>query len=101
MNMKKIIIATVLVSAVVTIAVATQSADGANLFRTKCMMCHAIGGKGGTTGPDLTNSYSKLGADGILKKMNHPKSSNPSTRMPQFAGMSDNSKNAIVEYLKR
>ncbi len=99
--MKKIVIATILVGAVVTGAVAVQSSDGANLFRTKCMMCHAIGGKGGTTGPDLTNSYSKLGPDGILKKMNYPKSGNPATRMPQFGGMSENSKNAIVEYLKR
>ena len=41
-------------------------AAGAETWRSEnCIACHAIYGLGGHIGPDLTNTVSRLGADGV------------------------------------
>jgi mono/diheme cytochrome c family protein len=47
-----------------------------------CTGCHKIGGKGGTTGPDLSHVGSKLTAAEIAAKIKNPKAKNPNSIMP-------------------
>jgi mono/diheme cytochrome c family protein len=45
-------------------------AAGAGTWRTEnCIACHAIYGLGGHIGPDLTNTVSRLGAEGVAAKV--------------------------------
>lgn len=51
-----------------------------------CANCHAIGGKGGNSGPDLT----KVGAEAkhdlkfLMEKVKNPKATNPDSSMPGY-----------------
>ena len=56
-------------------------AAGAKVWRSEnCLACHAIYGLGGHLGPDLTNTVSRLGADGVAAKV-----AAGGARMPPFA----------------
>ncbi|MFQ5564781.1 MAG: c-type cytochrome [Paracoccaceae bacterium] len=45
-------------------------AAGAEVWRSEnCIACHAIYGLGGHIGPDLTNTVSRLGPDGVATKV--------------------------------
>ncbi len=64
-------------------------AQGKKVFAANgCANCHAIKGKGGTSGPELT----KTGADPkhtvkwFEEKVTNPKAANPDSTMPAFAG---------------
>lgn len=55
-------------------------AAGAEVWRSEnCLACHSIYGLGGHLGPDLTNTISRLGADGVAAKV-----SAGGGRMPRF-----------------
>jgi cytochrome c2 len=59
--MKKTIATLALLSAVTLLTVSAQAANkGEEIFQAKCAMCHAVKGKGGTMGPDLTKISAKL-----------------------------------------
>jgi len=47
-----------------------------------CTGCHKIGGKGGTTGPELSHVGSKMSAAEIAAKIKNPKAKNPNSIMP-------------------
>jgi cbb3-type cytochrome oxidase cytochrome c subunit len=47
-----------------------------------CTGCHKLGGKGGTTGPDLSHVGSRLTAAQIAAKIKNPKAQNPRSIMP-------------------
>jgi mono/diheme cytochrome c family protein len=47
-----------------------------------CAGCHKIGGKGGTTGPDLSHVGSRLSSAEIAAKIKNPKAKNPKSVMP-------------------
>lgn len=47
-----------------------------------CTNCHKIGGKGGTTGPDLSHVGSRLSSAEIAAKIKNPKAKNPNSVMP-------------------
>ena len=47
-----------------------------------CVGCHKIGGKGGTTGPDLSHVGSKVTSAEIAAKIKNPKAKNPNSVMP-------------------
>ncbi len=62
-------------------------ADGKKVYeKYGCGNCHAIGGKGGNSGPDL----SKVGAEAkhdikfFTEKVKNPKASNPDSTMPGY-----------------
>lgn len=62
-------------------------ADGKKVYeKYGCANCHAIAGKGGNSGPDL----SKVGADAkhdvkfFEAKVKNPKASNPDSTMPAY-----------------
>ncbi len=57
--------------------------DGKAVYNSQgCGNCHKIGGKGGTTGPDLSHEGSKHDAAWIGKKITDPKATNPKSIMP-------------------
>jgi mono/diheme cytochrome c family protein len=47
-----------------------------------CTGCHKLGGKGGTTGPDLTHVGSNATESQIAAKIKNPKAKNPKSIMP-------------------
>ena len=47
-----------------------------------CMGCHKIGGKGGTTGPDLSHEGAKAKPAEIAAQIKNPKAKNPKSVMP-------------------
>ena len=61
-------------------AASAAGAGGAGVWRSETgRACHSIYGLGGNLGPDLTNTLSRLGADGVAAKV-----SAGGGRMPRF-----------------
>lgn len=50
----------------------------------RCVTCHAVEGKGGNIGPDLSKVGSKLRPEWLLKWLRDPQEIMPETRMPVF-----------------
>jgi mono/diheme cytochrome c family protein len=63
-----------------------------------CVNCHKIGGKGGTTGPDLSHVGEKATAAEIAAKIKNPKAKNPNSIMPA-SKRPDKQIAAMVAYL--
>lgn len=63
-----------------------------------CAGCHKIGGKGGTTGPELSHVGSKATAAEIAAKIKNPKAKNPKSIMPA-SKRPDNQIAAMAAYL--
>ncbi len=60
-------------------------ARGRLLFNElRCVTCHAVEGKGGNIGPDLSKVGSKLRPEWLLKWLRDPQEIMPETRMPVF-----------------
>ncbi len=62
-------------------------ADGKKVYdKFSCSACHAIGGKGGNSGPDLSKAGAVSGHDAKFfeAKVKNPKASNPDTSMPAY-----------------
>lgn len=53
-----------------------------------CARCHALGGQGGRNGPDLSRVGAEAThtADWLVAHVTNPKTHNPGSRMPGFAG---------------
>lgn len=68
-------------------------------FRNRCDLCHQIGGKGGTTGPDLSKVGSLRSKEWLTVQIKDPKANNPNTKMPPFSQLSDNEIQEIVIFL--
>ncbi|OGT98785.1 MAG: cytochrome C [Geobacteraceae bacterium GWC2_48_7] len=100
--MKKTIAMLALFSAVTLLSVAAQAATnkGEEIFQAKCAMCHAIKGKGGTMGPDLTKISAKMKEKDLRAKLEDPKKSNPSSTMPSFKNLPKADMTALLGYLK-
>ncbi len=83
----------------VSVQTARAEADGKALYDAKkCSMCHAIDGKGGKMGPDLSAVGSKQTAEWIAKFLKDPKAVNPKSKMPTPKG-TDEEFHAIAGYL--
>jgi cytochrome c-type protein NapC len=79
---------------------ASGGADGGRQFYDTqgCATCHAIGGKGGTSGPSLSNVGKRLSTDQlseVIQKMRTGKSSMP----PLPAGTTDQQVKDLTEFL--
>jgi menaquinol-cytochrome c reductase cytochrome b/c subunit len=62
-----------------------------------CLACHKIGENGnGGPGPNLTNIADKLPKAAILRTLE-----NPTAPMPSFAGMPEEKKTAMVDFLSQ
>ncbi|MGE7270028.1 cytochrome c oxidase subunit II [Brevibacillus panacihumi] len=86
-----------------TSAVAKQGED---IFNQSCLGCHAIAGKGGKLGPNLTNFADRERVAGILAHtpenvaewLKDPQKIKPGNNMPNL-NLDDNQVNALVEYM--
>ncbi len=59
---------------------------GAEAWRSEnCIACHSIYGLGGHIGPDLTNTVSRLGAEGVAAKVYAGGGAMPPFPLPQEA----------------
>lgn len=78
-----------------------ENSRGARLFRENhCNECHTIHGKGGAVGPNLSTVGKRRSRDYIIQQIKNPKSHNPNTAMPAFAGrISEKDIDAIADYL--
>jgi mono/diheme cytochrome c family protein len=99
--MKRVIavIAAFLAVALVTVA-AQAAANGEQIFKEKCAMCHIVKGKGGAIGPELTKVAAKLKEKDIKAQIENPKMRNPSTTMPSFKTLPKPELDALLGYLK-
>jgi len=77
-----------------------QTLLGKNIYdQYRCDLCHQIGGKGGTIGPDLSKVGSERDPNWMTKQIKDPKSINPNTKMPAFPQISEGEIRALLDYL--
>lgn len=65
-----------------------------------CSMCHVIGGKGSTAGPDLTEVGRRRDAAWMRKYIVNPESLNPDAEMIEYDDLSPDELEALVAYLE-
>lgn len=76
-----------------------KTKPGEKLFAERqCSACHAIQGKGGPVGPDLTKVGTRRDEAWLKKFLPNPKSVSPETMMPPFRGTQEEL-DALVTYL--
>lgn len=72
---------------------------GKKVFEEKrCAMCHAIGGKGGKIGPDLSDVGNKRDMEWLMKFLNDPKGTVAGAKMMPVKATKDEF-SALVDYL--
>ncbi|MFC0189030.1 cytochrome c oxidase subunit II [Fictibacillus aquaticus] len=84
----------------------TGDADGQKVFEKNCLSCHAVGEKGGNTGPNLTGFGEKEKIAGIMdhskanlkKWIKDPQEYKPGNEMPKLP-LSDEEVDAVADYL--
>lgn len=77
----------------------SDPSKGSQVYQNnKCALCHAVQGKGGKAGPDLSTVGAKRNAQWLEKFMKDPKAVTPGAKMPPFKGSADDL-NALVAYL--
>lgn len=78
----------------------SESLMGKNIFnKYRCDLCHKIGEKGGTVGPNLSHVGSKREFLFLAKQIKDPKSVKPDAQMPAFPQISEGEIHALVDYL--
>lgn len=95
------------VQAAEPVAATSQVAkQGEELFNKSCLGCHAIAGKGGKLGPNLTNFADRERVAGILANtpenvaewLKDPQKVKPANNMPNL-NLDETQVNALVEYM--
>lgn len=75
--------------------------EGARLFDSVgCLACHAVNGKGGKIGPDLSTE-GEMGRTRkwLVAQLRSPKSHDPKSIMPSFERIGEQKLNDLVDYL--
>ncbi|MBT1071163.1 c-type cytochrome [Pelotalea chapellei] len=99
--MKRAITLIAAFAAVALLTVAAQAENkGEQVFNQKCAMCHAVKGKGGKIGPELTKISARLGEKDLRAKLENPKKANPATSMPAFKNLPKADLDLLIGYLK-
>ena len=82
-----------------------MSAQGAEIEKgkklyeeKKCALCHAVSGKGGKLGPDLSEEGGKRDHAWLVKFLKNPKEGVPGGKMPPVKG-SDEEISSLADYL--
>ncbi len=102
MSIRNIIIGAIGVALflIIMLAIFRKEPRGALLFKSNdCIACHAINGKGGAAGPDLSSVGERRSREYIMKQIRDPKSLNPDTAMPSFARLPEKDINDLADYL--
>jgi cytochrome c-type biogenesis protein CcmH/NrfG len=89
-------------AAVATAGPGDKVAAGRRLYeQLGCPRCHAIAGRGGTIGTDLTREGTIAGRDVAwhVRHLKSPSMLNPQTVMPPMIGVSDADLEALAQYL--
>lgn len=75
---------------------------GYNIFRKRCIACHAINRQGGSIGPDLgaPQRITEYRSDDELKQFIRSPSSFRYSRMPDFADLSDQNLDQLILYFR-
>ena len=78
-----------------------DTAAGKKIFAASCTGCHAIAGKGGKMGPDLSHVGKKRNAAWLSAEIRNPKKNKPKGIMTAFNEKSIDAKQlkALVAYL--
>lgn len=77
---------------------AADAAAQPEKFKTLCIACHAVGGKGGVVGPALDGIADRLDPEFLDKWIADPQTVKPGTAMPKLP-ISDAERADIVAYL--
>jgi len=64
----------------------------------QCALCHMVQGKGGKSGPDLSDVGTKRDAQWLKRFLMSPSTVIPEAKMPSFKGSADE-REALVAYL--
>lgn len=98
--MKRVIAVVAAFVLVVLITVSAQAeGKGAQIFAKKCAVCHAVNGKGGKVGPELTKISAKMNEKDLRAKLENPKKTNPKSFMPAFMSLPKDDMDALLGYL--
>lgn len=87
-------------------ATSASAAQGQEIFNKSCLGCHAVAGKGGKMGPNLTNFADRERVAGILAHtpenvaewLKDPQKVKPGNNMPNL-NLDDTQVKALVDYL--
>lgn len=87
-------------------ATSASAAQGQEIFNKSCLGCHAVAGKGGKMGPNLTNFADRERVAGILAHtpenvaewLKNPQKVKPGNNMPNL-NLDDAQTKALVDYL--
>jgi ubiquinol-cytochrome c reductase cytochrome b subunit len=77
---------------------ASELAGIAHFRRENCVSCHAVGGKGGTVGPDLTTASIHKDAAWMINHFKRPSAMRPGSSMPSIQ-LSDAQLNSLAAFL--
>jgi ubiquinol-cytochrome c reductase cytochrome b subunit len=81
------------------IQLSPQELAGIGYFRQEnCVSCHALGGRGGSVGPDLTKTSIHKDAAWMIAHFKRPSTMRPGSSMPPIQ-LSDAQLNALAAYL--
>lgn len=74
-----------------------NTAAGESVFATNCSGCHAVNGKGGQSGPDLSKVGARLSAEQLRQKITNPQAQSGSLMPPMKLGEAELA--ALTAYL--
>lgn len=76
-----------------------EEPTGEALFKERCLECHAVGGKGGSVGPEFPREGSKRDRAFLEQAIREPSKLFPGTVMPPFDTLSNKQVDSLVDYL--
>ena len=76
-----------------------EYSTGEAVYEGKCIKCHKFNGKGGSKGPDLTNTFAHKDEQYIRTFTQDPRSLKPDGIMPP-SKLTDRQLDLVVQYLK-
>jgi cbb3-type cytochrome oxidase cytochrome c subunit len=80
-------------------AAVSESLEGRQIFEEKgCLLCHALRGRGGQLGPDLTHVATRRNADWLFLHFKEPRRMVPGTTMPDF-NLNDAEANELTRFI--
>jgi cbb3-type cytochrome oxidase cytochrome c subunit len=100
MKRRGLVLGTVFMFSLLTLATAGCTVDGKALFEKEgCNKCHRFKGVGGSICPDLTDVKSRRSREWIHQQLTDPSVNNPDSKMPSFGHLSEKEKQALIDYL--